>query len=229
MGSLSPSAAYVATPAGSEAGRKGRNWAGLQDQAREFAARTFISSLFVVLAMRIGAEFLRTGHITGLLLLVSEMLVVVLTAVRRPAVIIDRSWRTRVVAAASIVGVPLIRPIGDALVPDMYTAVLSGAGLLIIIAGKATLGRSFGLMPAHRGLVSSGVYGWVRHPIYAGYILTHVAFLIAHPATWNVLLLVASDLSLLLRACYEERTLARDQDYVVYMQRVRWRVAPGVF
>ena len=39
--------------------------------------------------------------------------------------------------------------------PDMYTAVLSGAGLLIIIAGKATLGRSFGLMPAHRGLVST--------------------------------------------------------------------------
>jgi protein-S-isoprenylcysteine O-methyltransferase Ste14 len=229
MGSLSPTAAYVATPAGSGAVRKGRNWARLQEQAREFAARAFISSLFVVLAMRIGAEFLRTGHVTGLLLLVSEILVVVLTAVRRPAAIIDRSWRTRLVAAASIVGVPLIRPVGDALVPDVYTAVLSGAGLLIIIAGKATLGRSFGLMPAHRGLVSAGIYGWVRHPIYAGYILTHVAFLIAHPATWNVLLLVASDLSLLLRACYEERTLARDEAYVEYMHRVRWRVAPGIF
>ena len=229
MGSLSPTAAYVATAAGSGAVRKGRNWARLQEQAREFAARAFISSLFVVLAMRIGAEFLRTGHVTGLLLLVSEILVVVLTAVRRPAAIIDRSWRTRLVAAASIVGIPLIRPVGDALVPDVYTAVLSGAGLLIIIAGKATLGRSFGLMPAHRGLVSTGIYGWVRHPIYAGYILTHVAFLIAHPAMWNVVLLVASDLSLLLRACYEERTLARDEAYVEYMHRVRWRVAPGIF
>jgi protein-S-isoprenylcysteine O-methyltransferase Ste14 len=229
MGSLSPTAAYAGTPATSAVHRTGRNWTQLQEQAREFAARAFISSLFVVLAMRIGAEFLQTGHVTGLLLLVSEMLVVVLTAVRRPAAFIDRTWRTRLVTAASIVGIPLIRPVGGGLVPDMYTALLSGAGLLVIIAGKATLGRSFGLMPAHRGLVSTGIYGWVRHPIYAGYLLTHVAFLIAHPAPWNLALLVASDLSLLVRACYEERTLARDPAYVNYMRRVPWRVAPGVF
>ena len=42
---------------------------------REFAARTFISSLFVIFALRIATEFMRTGHITGLLLLVSELLV----------------------------------------------------------------------------------------------------------------------------------------------------------
>ena len=229
MGSLSRTAAYDATPADSAVRRQGCDWDRLQEQAREFTARAFISSLFVVLAMRIGAEFLQTGHITGLLLLVSEMLVVVLTAVRRPAAIVDRAWRTRLVAAASIVGIPLIRPVGGALVPDLYTAVLSGAGLLVIIAGKATLGRSFGLMPAHRGLVSTGIYAWVRHPIYAGYILTHVAFLIAHPDSWNLLLLFASDLSLLVRACYEERTLAHDPAYVEYMGQVRWRVAPGVF
>ena len=99
----------------------------------------------------------------------------------------------------------------------------------MIITGKMTLGRSFGLMPAHRGLVCTGIYGWVRHPIYAGYLLTHAAFLVAHPSAWNVLLLVVSDLSLLLRAGYEERTLARDPEYVGYMERVRWRVLPGVF
>jgi protein-S-isoprenylcysteine O-methyltransferase Ste14 len=201
----------------------------VQEQAREFVARAFISSLFVVLATRIGAEFVRTGHVTGLLLLVSEMLVVILTAVRRPASIVDRSWHARLVAAASILGVPLIRPVGEALLPDLYTALLSAAGLLVIITGKATLGRSFGLMPAHRGLVCSGIYAWVRHPIYAGYLLTHLAFLIAHPTAWNLLLLAASDVSLLLRACYEERTLARDPEYLGYMQRVRWRLAPGVF
>ena len=32
------------------------------------------------------------------------------------------TWQARVVAAVSILGVPLIRPIGDALMPDMYTA-----------------------------------------------------------------------------------------------------------
>ena len=65
--------------------------------------------------------------------------------------------------------------------PDLYTALARRSGLIVIIAGKMTLGRSFGLMPAHRGLVCTGIYGWVRHPIYAGYLLTHAAFLVAHP------------------------------------------------
>ena len=147
---------------------------------------------------------------TGLLLLVSETLVVVLTAVRRPAG--DR-------------GPHVARP-GDRRGLDRRASRSSGpsarrscrtctrpsprpSGLLVIITGKLTLGRSFGLMPAHRGLVCTGIYGWVRHPIYAGYLVTHVAFLVAHPAWWNVLLLVVSDLSLLIRAGYEERTLAR--------------------
>ena len=82
-------------------------------------------------------------------------------------------------------------------------------------------------MPAHRGLVCTGIYGWVRHPIYAGYLLTHVAFLVAHPAGWNLLLLVVSDLSLLLRAGYEERTLARDPEYSATWSGVRWKVCPA--
>jgi protein-S-isoprenylcysteine O-methyltransferase Ste14 len=203
-------------------------WPRVSERTREFASRVFISSLFVLLAINLGSEFLRTGHLTGLLLLVSETLVIVMTAVRRPAIIIDRTWQARVVAGASIVGVPLIRPIGDALIPDMYTALASAVGLGVIIVGKLTLGRSFGLMPAHRGLVCTGLYGWVRHPIYAGYLVTHAAFLIAHPAWWNVVLLVISDVSLVMRSVYEERTLARDPEYVGYMERVRWRVLPGV-
>jgi protein-S-isoprenylcysteine O-methyltransferase Ste14 len=199
-----------------------------REQAREFGARAFLSGLFVVLAVRIGSEFARTGHVTGLLLLVSELLVVVLTVVRRPALTIDRTWQARVVAAVSILGVPLIRPTGSGLMPDVYTALLTGCGLLVIITGKATLGRSFGLMPAHRGLVCTGIYGLVRHPIYAGYLVTHVGFLLAHPSGWNLALLVVSDVALLVRATYEERTLARDPEYVSYMRRVRWRVVPGV-
>jgi protein-S-isoprenylcysteine O-methyltransferase Ste14 len=221
-------AGVTATVACADAPQDKPAWRGVSERTREFASRVFISSLFVVLAMNLGSEFLRTGHVTGLLLLVSETLVIVMTAVRRPAIIIDRTWQARVVAGASIVGVPLIRPFGDALIPDMYTALASAGGLAVIIIGKLTLGRSFGLMPAHRGLVCTGLYGWVRHPIYAGYLVTHAAFLVAHPAWWNVVLLVISDVSLLMRSVYEERTLARDPEYVGYMERVRWRVLPGV-
>jgi protein-S-isoprenylcysteine O-methyltransferase Ste14 len=218
----------TASAACADSARDKPRWPRVSERTREFASRVFISSLFVLLAINLGSEFLRTGHVTGLLLLVSETLVIVMTAVRRPAIIIDRTWQARVVAGASIVGVPLIRPIGDALIPDVYTALASAVGLGVIIVGKLTLGRSFGLMPAHRGLVCTGLYGWVRHPIYAGYLVTHAAFLIAHPAWWNVVLLVISDVSLVMRSVYEERTLARDPEYVGYMERVRWRVLPGV-
>jgi len=199
------------------------------ERASDFAGRAAISAWFVVFAVQIGAEFVRTGHLTGLLLLVSELLVVVLTVMRRPAVRVDRAWRTRIVALASMLGIPLLRPIGVGIVPDAATAAVSAAGLLLIIAGKVALGRSFGLMPANRGIVCRGVYRVMRHPIYAGYLVTHAAFLVAHPIGWNLLVLVASDTALLVRAICEERTLARDAEYAGYMTKVRWRVLPGVF
>jgi len=38
-----------------------------------------------------------------------------------------------------------------------------------------------------------------------------------------------SDTALLIRATFEERTLALDPEYAAYLTRVRWRVAPGLF
>jgi protein-S-isoprenylcysteine O-methyltransferase Ste14 len=192
-------------------------------------ARAAISALFVLLAVSIGREYSQTGHFTGLLLLVSEALVVLLTVLRRPAKVVDRTWAARMIATISIVAVPFIRPTGGGLVPDLATAEMSGVGLLVIIAGKLTLGRSFGLMPANRGIVCRGIYRTLRHPIYAGYVVTHAAFLVAHPSPWNLAVLVVSDVALMVRAIYEERTLAQDAEYADYMTRVRWRVAPGVF
>ena len=129
-----------------------------------------------------------------------------------------------------MLGLPLLQP-GHvpAIAPEMLTVALSAAGLAIVIVGKVTLGRSFGLMPANRGVVSSGVYRLVRHPIYLGYLVTHVAFLAANPSVWNITALVAADAALLARAVCEEATLARDERYRTYQQQVRWRVCPGVF
>lgn len=224
MAVLSPSL-QVTSDLGADDARR----AASRERLAEFGARASICALFVFLATQIGNEFARTGHITGLLLLVSELLVVLLTVVRRPAAVVDRAMGTRLVAATSMVGIYFIRPVGTPLAPDLATAGVSAAGLLVIIAAKLTLGRSFGLMPANRGLVIRGIYRVVRHPIYAGYLVTHAAFLVAHPTVWNAALLVTSDTALLVRAVYEERTLARDPVYVTYMEQVRWRVLPGCF
>jgi protein-S-isoprenylcysteine O-methyltransferase Ste14 len=101
-------------------------------------------------------------------------------------------------------------------------------GLSIVIAGKVALGRSFGIVPANRGIVAHGPYALVRHPIYTGYLLTHVGFVLAHPQFANLALVVVSDTALIIRAVYEERALCNDQRYREYSASVRWRLVPGL-
>jgi len=137
---------------------------------------------------------------------------------------------TRVLTLLSMAGPPLVYPTHlIPFAPEAITVTVSAVGLLVVIAGKLSLGRSFGLLPANRGIVSTGCYRILRHPIYLGYLITHVAFVAANPTAWNATLLLVSDAALLRRAIYEERTLARDPEYRDYMQRVRWRVIPSVF
>jgi protein-S-isoprenylcysteine O-methyltransferase Ste14 len=196
----------------------------------DLVSRAVIIVLFSMMAIRFGADFLSTGRVTGLLLLVSETLVVVLTVMRRSAAAVDRSMRARLLTTLSVLGPPLLQPAHvTALLPQSWTVAASAAGLAIVIAGKITLGRSFGLMPANRGVVSSGAYRIVRHPIYLGYLITHVAFLVATPSAWNIAALLAADAALLARAVCEEQTLARDARYRAYQETVRWRVCPGIF
>lgn len=196
----------------------------------DFTARLVVGIVFTLFAIRIGTDAIETGRMTGLLLLASESLVVVLTIARRSACIVDRAWRTRILTVMSMIGPPLVRPsYVPALAPEVVTVAISAVGLLVVIAGKLSLGRSFGLLPANRGIVCSGCYRVLRHPIYLGYLITHVAFVAANPIAWNIVLIVVSDVALLRRAVYEERTLGNDPQYRDYMEQVRWRILPGVF
>lgn len=195
----------------------------------ELASKVAIVTLFSSMAMRLAQDAAQTGHVTGLLLLASEGLVVALTVVRRTAGTVDRSWSARLLTMFATFGPPLVRPYSVAFAPESVTIAISAVGLGIVVLGKLSLGRSFGLIPANRGIVSTGLYRIVRHPIYLGYLLTHVGFVAANPADWNLCILAAADIALMMRAVREERTLALDPQYREYMQRVRWRIIPGVF
>jgi protein-S-isoprenylcysteine O-methyltransferase Ste14 len=164
------------------------------------------------------------------LLVISEAMIVVLMVFRRRASTVDRSMLAALVTFVSVAGPPLLRPVDTgALLPDLATAFLTTVGLALVIAAKFTLGRSFGIVPANRGVVASGPYLLMRHPIYTGYLVTHVSFLLAHPTPRNMVLILLADSALVWRALMEERVLEHDERYRDYRSRVGWRLVPGVF
>ena len=200
-------------------------------RSTDLLARVTVGGLFTLLSVNIFADYMRTGHVTGLLLLVGESLVVVLTIFRRRAIAVDRSAAAAIMTTISLAGPAMLRAT-DAqlpLAPDNVTALLSAVGLMLVVVGKMALGRSFGVVPANRGVVVRGPYALVRHPIYTGYLITHVAFLMAHPAAWNLSVILLADIALILRALMEERVLSTDATYQQYCQRVGWHLVPGVF
>lgn len=208
----------------------GRSTAFTREDLGEFLARLAVGTLFLTFTLSMAFDFQESGRITGLLVVASEGLVVIMTVVRRRAIAVDRSLAARLATTLSLCGPLLLRPTGGpGSMDDVYTAALSACGLSIIVVAKMSLGRSFGLMPANRGIVCSGLYRVIRHPIYAGYLLTHAAYLAAQPSLTNAVVLLAGDSALMVRAIFEERTLSQDPSYMAYRSRVRWRVLPGVF
>ncbi len=174
-------------------------------------------------------NFRVTGHVTGVSYLLLMLLVVAMAAVRRPANSVATSWSSRLAATIGTYGSLLLRPGGQPLVPDWLSAALTSVGIAIAILGLISLRRSFGLLAAHRGVVEGGMYQVVRHPLYAGYVMSHLGVILSSPTPWNVVCWLITDSAQVGRIHYEEQLLSEDPQYVRYQRRVRWRLVPGVF
>lgn len=85
---------------------------------------------------------------------------------------------------------------------------------------------------ADRGhhVVSGGPYRTIRHPAYAGGLLSQVSIPLLL-ASWPALLVGAADAGLtVVRTILEDRTLMAElPGYVEYAQRVRHRLLPGIW
>ena len=102
-------------------------------------------------------------------------------------------------------------------------------GVFLNLSAKLTLRRSFGVVAANRGVKIGGPYRLIRHPMYAGYTLTQLGFLLSGPTLWN-LGLYGLALSLqIARILAEERILSNDPAYAEMSGRVRYRLVPYVF
>jgi protein-S-isoprenylcysteine O-methyltransferase Ste14 len=196
----------------------------------DWAERLFVLGLYGWLVARLVGKFLADGGIVNLLLLPSEGMVVIFLLVRRPAATISRRPAEWLLALAATVSPMLVSTgIGQPLIPVTVAAFLLIMGMLVQVWAKLTLGRSLGLVPAHRGLKVSGPYRFVRHPMYAGYLLSHLAFLLVNPTWWNLAVYGLCYGVQVPRLLAEERLLRRDPSYRSYESAVRSRLIPGVF
>jgi protein-S-isoprenylcysteine O-methyltransferase Ste14 len=118
---------------------------------------------------------------------------------------------------------------GTQLIPEAAGAALQLFGLFWELFAKVSLRRSFGILPANRGVVSRGAYRFIRHPMYTGYFITDIGFLLVNFGIQNMLVYGFQFALQIGRIVREERLLADDERYRAYRQRVRFRVIPGVF
>jgi protein-S-isoprenylcysteine O-methyltransferase Ste14 len=187
-----------------------------------------VLALYTWLVIRLWPGEFSASNWYPVLLLLSEGMVVALLLIRRPT---DRisirglDWLlagggTFIVLLVGQGGAPLHGPLG---------AVLMLVGLVIHVGAKLSLFRSFGVVAANRGVKAGGFYRLVRHPMYAGYMLTHVGFMLVAPSLWNLAVYAAAWAFLVARIYAEERVLSEDPKYLELKARVRYRLLPGVF
>jgi protein-S-isoprenylcysteine O-methyltransferase Ste14 len=83
---------------------------------------------------------------------------------------------------------------------------------------------------AEQPVISTGLYGVVRHPMYSGALLLMVCMPLALGSSWSLLLLLPALPILAWRLIDEERVLTRDlPGYADYCRRVRYRLVPFVW
>lgn len=115
------------------------------------------------------------------------------------------------------------------ILPDSALIALTVVGLVTVIWARASLGRSFGLAPARRGLVRRWAYRYVRHPIYSAVTLTMLPVVFARFSVLSLALCVAGVGLMVARAYVEEAFLKQDADYREYAGQVRYMFIPYVW
>jgi protein-S-isoprenylcysteine O-methyltransferase Ste14 len=79
-------------------------------------------------------------------------------------------------------------------------------------------------------VISTGPYARVRHPMYAGALIMLLGIPIALGSWWGPLVLAAMMPALIWRVYDEEKFLSENlPGYAEYMERVRYRLVPGMW
>jgi protein-S-isoprenylcysteine O-methyltransferase Ste14 len=194
----------------------------------QLLSRALLVTLFVLFAWANFAHWRSTGRASGLGTTLLEGWAAMLFLVRRSPQRLSVRPLAWVAAPVGSFAMLLARPHGGGL-PQLPCEVLQLAGVLLALASLATLGRSFGLVAADRGLKTRGPYRLVRHPAYAGYLVAYIGYVLENPSAANAGLLLLSTVFQLVRIREEEAVLDGDIAYSGYRSSVPYRLVPRLY
>lgn len=167
------------------------------------------------------------GEWTYLLVCVSETLAAAFFVFRSAPISVSADPLDWLFAIAGTFMPLLFGPASWGLLPAAKHLV--AVGTVLQIFGLISLNRSFALVAAQRKIKTRGMYRFVRHPLYASYLLMFTGYVLANTTVWNAAIYVMTLGFLFVRMVREEKHLALDLAYADYMQRVPYRVIPFVF
>src|SRR6185312_9046332 len=189
--------------------------------------RTLIIVMFANFAWQMLSAYEERPNIGMLLVVISEVITIVMIVVRRFTTSLSQQPLDWLLAVAGCC-TPLIAIPGVEHSPELAQI---GAGIMLIglciqISAKVILFRSFGIVAANRGIQIRGPYRFVRHPMYAGYVVAHFGYLVGWPSTHNICLYTLALIIQMARLLREEELLMNDPAYREYAGRVRYRLLP---
>ncbi len=109
--------------------------------------------------------------------------------------------------------------------------VLCGVGLLVIVLAFASLRGAIQIAPEpKRGaqLVESGIYKYLRHPIYTGIIFCLLGRLLRQPTIWLAVAAAMVMIFLFFKSRFEEKLLLAVYPGYADYRRSTWGLFPGL-
>jgi len=194
------------------------------------AVKLITASAFGIFVYRAAMAYLHHRSLNVLLLTIAESVTVLLILIARPPEDVNIGFKTCLLTACGTYYFLAVNlGAGVQLVPPWLSEGFQVAGICWQLLSKLYLGNRFGLLPANRGIVDRGPYRIVRHPIYLGYLVNHIGFLLSAFSLPNLGIYCLLYLFQTGRLLEEEKLLSKDKLYREYCAAVRAHLIPGVF